>query len=466
MLFNSASFLLFLVLVFTLYWGLNGQRKAQNWLILIASYFFYGAWDWGFLVLIAISSMVDFIVGRSMTEAKGFNRKVLLGISLGVNLGLLGFFKYFNFFIESASAGLSAVGFETSMSSLNIILPVGISFYTFQTLSYTIDIYRRQVSPTKNWLEFFAFVSFFPQLVAGPIERARNLLPQFENNRVFSRSLAVSGLRLILWGLFKKMVIADRLAVLVDGLYADPGSNNTLTATLAGVFFAYQIYCDFSGYSDIAIGSGRLLGFKLMRNFITPFQSRSSTELWKRWHVSLSSWFKDYLYIPLGGGHVSTSRWAINIIVTFTVSGLWHGADINFILWGFMCALPIVAERLMKGLKPGVVITFLLFSLTLILFRSESLDGAWVMYCKLFSLNGFHLNALLSIVEDPFDLWYTFGLLGLFVFSEWKMGKPDFDEAMISVRSFFRWSVYYGLLLLIFLFGITDNAPQFIYFQF
>ena len=466
MLFNSLPFLVFLAATFALYWSLSGHRKIQNWLILIASYFFYGSWDWRFLILIVISSIVDFVVGRAMPPTQGKRRKLLLAISLAVNLGMLGFFKYFNFFIESASQALTLIGLETSESSLNILLPVGISFYTFQTLSYTIDIYRKRFSPTKNWVEFFAFVGFFPQLVAGPIERACNLLPQFEKNRTFDSSLATSGLRLFLWGLFKKMVIADRLAVLVDALYADPSENNGVTAILAGVLFAYQIYCDFSGYSDMAIGTGRLLGFRLMRNFKTPFHSRSTTEFWQRWHISLSSWFKDYLYIPLGGNKVSVAKWTINIAITFTISGLWHGANITFILWGFLCSIPIILERLLGQVRPGAIVTFLLFSLMMIIFRSPDLGSAIVMYSQLADFTSIDFSILFNSVNHPFNVYYTLSLLLVFILTEYGLGTIDFDEALTRFPKAARWSIYYAIVLTIFLFGITDNAPQFIYFQF
>lgn len=467
MLFNSLDFFLFLAVVFAIYWKLNGRLRLQNLFLLGVSYFFYACWDWRFLILIAISSLTDFWVGiRLATTTSDKGRKWLLALSLLVNLGMLAFFKYFNFFLESATILLNTIGFETAPSSLSIILPVGISFYTFQTLSYTIDVYRNRISPTRNWVDFFAFVSFFPQLVAGPIERASNLLPQFEKQRAFDHGQAVRGLRLILWGLFKKMVIADRLAIIVESLYSDPAGCNSWMAALSGVLFAYQVYCDFSGYSDIAIGSARLFGFQLMRNFLTPFQSRTMTEFWQRWHISLSTWFRDYLYIPLGGNRVSKLRWTAIILFTFTVSGLWHGADFHYVIWGFLCAVPLIWERHLKISSIGIIPTFALFSFLLIIFRSEGMHASFVMYERLFSFNMAIPEILPARMPEQFDLLYSAIFLVLFAIAEGIIGKTDFDEALDRLNRFGRWGIYYLLLLVIALFGVMDNAPQFIYFQF
>jgi D-alanyl-lipoteichoic acid acyltransferase DltB (MBOAT superfamily) len=466
MLFNTVSFFLFLCIVFVLYWWFKNRLQLQNLLLLVASYVFYGWWDWRFLFLIAFSSAVDFVAGhqlhRSSTDR---GRKLWLAASLVVNLGLLAFFKYCNFFIESAVILLHSVGMNASVSTLNIILPVGISFYTFQTLSYTIDIYRRKIAPTTSWLQFFAFVSFFPQLVAGPIERAANLLPQFEKNRSFNTYEAVTGLRLILWGLFKKMVIADRLAVIVDAIYANPESVDSMTALLAACFFSYQLYCDFSGYSDIAIGSARLLGFRLTRNFISPFLSRSMTEFWQRWHVSLSTWFRDYVYIPLGGNRSSVAKWVFNIALTFTISGLWHGASFHFILWGLLCAIPLIIERLLNFKQLGSVFTFLLFSLLMILFRADSVQAAKQFYGAILSLS-FNTSGLVASGLPAPQLSVAMMLLALLIIAEACLKRTDFDEALTGTRFWFRWVIYYGLITLILLFGVLDNAPQFVYFQF
>jgi len=467
MLFNTVSFFVFLSIVFALYWQLTERLRMQNLLILVASYVFYGWWDWRFLLLIAFSSAVDFLVGLRIHSAQTQrNRRLWLMTSLTVNLGVLGFFKYFNFGIESASLLLQSIGLSTSISSLNIILPVGISFYTFQTLSYTIDIYRGKIEPTTNWLQFFAFVSFFPQLVAGPIERAADLLPQFEKNRSFNKYEAVTGLRLILWGLFKKMVIADRLAVIVDSIYANPESADSLTVVIAAVFFSYQLYCDFSGYSDIAIGTGRLLGFRLTRNFITPFLSRTMTEFWQRWHVSLSSWFRDYVYIPLGGNRSSIIKWGFNILITFTLSGLWHGAGLHFVLWGILCAVPLILERLFNLKSIGAMPTFMLFSLLMIMFRADSVEGASRLYGGLASFS-FNSHQILEITGLSIrELLTTITLLFSLIAAESFLKKTDFDEALNGTSMWFRWSLYYIIIVLILLFGVLDNAPQFVYFQF
>ena len=348
MLFNSFTFGIFLSLVFLIYWGgLRRSIRGQNLLLLAASYLFYGWWDWRFLSLIAISSAVDYAVGQGFARVQDkSSRRWLLGVSLFVNLGMLAVFKYFNFFVETAVQLISTLGFSPNEFSLQIILPVGISFYTFQTLSYTIDVYHRKIEPTQDIIAFFAFVSFFPQLVAGPIERAADLLPQFLKPREFDSALARSGLRLILWGMFKKVVIADNLAPVVDRTFANFTILPTLSLLMGILFFAFQIYCDFSGYSEIAVGSARLIGFKLTQNFNYPYLSRNVGEFWRRWHITLSSWFRDYLYIPLGGSRTST-RWRhlLNLIITFTLSGLWHGANWTFVSWGVLHGLfylPIV----------------------------------------------------------------------------------------------------------------------------
>lgn len=377
MLFNSIEFLLFLPTVFTLYWFIFNRLKIQNVLVLIASYVFYGWWDWRFLSLIFASTLVDYSVGilldRSTNHRK---RKVLLGISVVFNLGLLGFFKYFNFFIDNWIVLWDQFGINMHRSSLNIILPVGISFYTFQTLSYTIDIYRKRIEATRDFIAFSSFVAFFPQLVAGPIERASNLLPQFFKKRSFQYKQALSGVELIIWGIFKKVVIADNCTMYVNEIFDSYQDQSTLTLALGAVYFAFQIYGDFSGYSDIAIGTARLLGFDLMRNFNYPYFSRDIAEFWRRWHISLSTWFRDYVYIPLGGSRGGRLQQIRNVFIIFLVSGFWHGANWTFVFWGGINAalfipvlltnnnrknLEIVAkDQLFPSIKEGlqIVITF------------------------------------------------------------------------------------------------------------
>ena len=341
MLFNSIEFAFFLPIVFILYWFVfNKKLKTQNILLLVSSYVFYGWWDWRFLFLILFSSFIDFVLGIKLSKSESkLNRKLLLLTSVAVNIGFLGFFKYYNFFAESFANAFTFFGQSINPERLNIILPVGISFYTFQTLSYTIDVYKNKLKPTTNVISFFAFVSFFPQLVAGPIERATNLLPQFYKKRTFKYVAAVDGMRQILLGLFKKIVIADNCATLVNTIFDNPENFSGSTLFVGAVLFAFQIYGDFSGYSDIAIGTARLFGFNLMKNFALPYFSRDIAEFWRRWHISLSTWFRDYVYIPLGGSRGSLSLQIRNIFIIFIVSGFWHGANWTFIVWGALHAL-------------------------------------------------------------------------------------------------------------------------------
>ena len=351
MLFNSIDFALFLPLIFFLYWFvLKGKLRSQNILLLISSYVFYGWWDYRFLSLIAFSTLVDYSIGRAMVKSDRPNVKTaLLTTSLVVNLGLLFFFKYYNFFLDNFVGAFRFFGTEFQVERLNIILPVGISFYTFQTLSYTIDVYRGNLKPTRNFIDFAAFVSFFPQLVAGPIERATNLLPQFARIRAFDYGLAVMGLRQILWGLVKKVVIADNCASIVNEIFANSANESGSTLVLGALLFAFQIYGDFSGYSDIAIGTARLFGFDLMQNFAFPYFSRDIAEFWRRWHISLSTWFRDYLYIPLGGSRGGMNMKIRNTFAIFLVSGFWHGANWTFIVWGALQCL--VFSTLVAGRK-------------------------------------------------------------------------------------------------------------------
>ena len=342
MLFNSIDFAVFLPIVFLIYWFLaNKNLKLQNVLIVLASYVFYGWWDWRFLSLILFSTLIDYTIGRKLKSEKNqTKRKVLLWTSIFVNLGFLGFFKYSNFFLDNFKSAFSFFGSEITTNSLHIILPVGISFYTFQTLSYTIDVYKQKLEPTNDFIVFSAFVSFFPQLVAGPIERATNLLPQFYKKRTFDLSKAVDGMRQILWGLFKKIVIADSCAELANQIFNNSAEMNGSTLVLGALFFTFQIYGDFSGYSDIAIGTSRLFGFNLMQNFKFPYFSRDIAEFWRRWHMSLSTWFRDYLYIPLGGSRGGTWMKVRNTFLqSFIVSGFWHGANWTFIVWGILHAI-------------------------------------------------------------------------------------------------------------------------------
>ncbi len=411
MLFNSLDFAVFLPIVFILFWFVtNKNLKLQNFLIVIASYTFYGWWDWRFLSLIVFSTVVDYSIGVLLSkEERVLKRKILLWTSIAVNLGFLGFFKYYNFFLDNFISAFSFFGMEINANSLNIILPVGISFYTFQTLSYTIDVYKRKLEPTKDIVAFSAFVSFFPQLVAGPIERATNLLPQFYKKRQFDYSKAVDGMRQILWGLFKKIVIADNCAQYANEIFNNSADYGGSTLVLGALFFTFQIYGDFSGYSDIAIGTSRLFGFNLMQNFAFPYFSRDIAEFWRRWHISLSTWFRDYLYIPLGGSRGGTSMKIRNTFIIFIVSGFWHGANWTFVIWGALNALyflplmlfntnrnnigEIAAGRSLPQMKEffGIITTFTMIVFSWIFFRADNIMHAINYISEIFSLSLFEI---------------------------------------------------------------------------
>lgn len=411
MFFNSLDFAIFLPTFFVLYWFFAQKNlKLQNLLIVVASYVFYGWWDWRFLSLIIFSTLVDYTIGQKLkNEEKRYRRKVLLWTSIIVNLGFLGFFKYFNFFLENFVDAFSLFGMQINANSLNIILPVGISFYTFQTLSYTIDVYNKKLEPTQDFMAFSAFVCFFPQLVAGPIERATNLLPQFYKKRTFEYHKAVDGMRQILWGLFKKVVIADNCAEFANQIFNNSTDMNGSTLVLGAIFFTFQIYGDFSGYSDIAIGTSRLFGFDLKQNFATPYFSRDIAEFWRRWHISLSTWFRDYLYIPLGGSRGGTWMKVRNTFAIFLVSGFWHGANWTFIIWGALNAiyflpllltnnnrnnLGVVGEgKLLPSFKElfGMLTTFTLTVFAWIFFRAENLNHAFGYIEGIFSKSIFEI---------------------------------------------------------------------------
>ena len=472
MAFNSIAFALFYLAFFPLYWSVNrrASKNARNASVLLASYLFYGWWDWRFLGLIALSSATDFWIGLAMgRQHNPGHKKMLLLLSLAVNLGILGFFKYYNFFAESLQDLLGLFGWQLDWPTLHIILPVGISFYTFQTLSYTIDIYRGRLQPTRDPLSFFAFVAFFPQLVAGPIERAANLLPQFHARKAFQESEVVGGLRLVVWGMFKKVVIADNLGPIVDALYAGPESYGAIGVFIGALLFSFQIYCDFSGYSDIAIGVARTLGFRLSKNFETPYLAGSFREFWQRWHISLSTWFRDYVYIPLGGSRVPPARWKANTLITFVVSGLWHGAAFTFILWGFLHGFALLAER-RSGREARLPswLLFLLVSLFWLPFRAEDLGQLGALAGQLGNpLAGWETcgHLLLELLSGTKVIWFGLVFAG-FLWMEGRIDRSDFDRLIASWQKPLRRAVYYLLILCILLLGNFANAPQFIYFQF
>jgi len=451
--------------------------KAQNFLIVAASYLFYGWWDWRFLSLILFSTLVDYAVGLRLAKEQVLSRrKVLLAISVLVNLGFLGFFKYYNFFLDNFITAFTFFGGEIKANSLNIILPVGISFYTFQTLSYTIDVYKRRLEPTRDFVAFAAFVSFFPQLVAGPIERATRLLPQFYTHRKFDYQNAADGMRQILWGLFKKVVIADNCAEYANLIFNNSADYSGSTLLLGALFFTFQIYCDFSGYSDIAIGTARLFGFKLMKNFAFPYFSRDIAEFWRRWHISLSTWFRDYLYIPLGGSKGGNYMRIRNTFIIFIVSGFWHGANWTFIVWGALNAiyfLPllllkrnrknmgVVAEgRFFPNLREIVAMgtTFLLTVLAWIFFRVENLTHAFSYLAEILSFSTLAIPTVL-----PLKL---FVMLSFFILIEWLGREHEYaiEKLGLAWRKPIRWGFYYAIIMAIALFG--GNQQTFIYFQF
>lgn len=479
MLFNSLTFAVFLPIVFALYWLLKKSTRKQNLLLLISSYVFYGWWDWRFLLLILISSGADFIIGQKLyNEKNGRQRKRWLVLSLIINLGILGFFKYHGFFMDSFAELISSIGLKPNLPVLQIILPVGISFYTFQTLSYTIDIYRNKLKPTSDIVSFFTFVAFFPQLVAGPIERAKNLLPQFKSKRVFDPAFAVSGLRLILWGLVKKTIIADRVFYIVEALYDHPGEFSSISIIFGTLLFGLQIYCDFSGYSDIAIGTARLFGIRLMINFKTPYFSQSFREFWQRWHISLSTWFRDYVYIPLGGNRSGKSNWILAIILTFGLSGLWHGAYFHYVVWGLLHGLFYLGENLFAKFwgnrwKPGkyfrILFVFTLMNFAWIFFRAANIDEAAELTGRLFYISsegaGFELIRLFLNFPSLYYGIYTMASIALFMIIEIITRKNDIN-IMAKLPKYIRWSIYYFMVLWILLLGEFNTAPEFIYFQF
>ena len=476
MTFNSLSFAIFLPVVFLLYWALHGRSlKIQNTFVLAASYLFYGWWDYRFLGLIFISSVVDFVIGLKLdSESDPKRRKTLLYSSLEINLGFLGFFKYYNFFSGSFEHLLHSMGLHADFVTLNLVLPVGISFYTFQTLSYTIDIYRGQLKPTRDAIAFFAFVSFFPQLVAGPIERARNLLPQFLSERQFEPDKARDGMRQILWGLFKKVVVADNIGPQIHFIFSNYESLDAATLFMGAAMFTMQIYCDFSGYSDIAIGTARLFGFNLMQNFAFPFFARNLVEHWRRWHISLSTWFRDYIYFPMGGSRVPAWRRNLNIITTFTISGLWHGANWHFVIWGFLHGLFLAISQTVvtptqykdvtaqNRILPNFSELWRMLAvcsvawLTAIFFRSDTLLDSLLYLGRIVTLQGYHILP---------GLFYPLGLSAIVIAMEWINRRRQHGLEISYLPIAVRWMTY---LVYVFMFLLLGNfhVVEFIYFQF
>ncbi|GHV57880.1 O-acyltransferase [Bacteroidia bacterium] len=479
MLFNSFKYLVFLPIVFILYWAIKPEKyKWQNVVLIIASYIFYGWWDYRFLFLLIFSTSLDYFTGLQIFQAENHkHKKIWLLISICINLGFLGFFKYYNFFIDSFAELLATIGFNPSIWTLRIILPVGISFYTFHGLSYVLDIFNGKIKPAKDFIDYSLFVGFFPLLVAGPIERATHLLPQLQKPRYFNPVNATDGLRQIIWGFFKKIVIADNCAIVVNTVFENYTTLPASSLAIGALFFSFQIYGDFSGYSDIALGSARLFGIELLRNFSYPYFSRDIAEFWRRWHISLTTWFRDYLYIPLGGSKGSRLKTVRNTFIIFLVSGFWHGANWTFIVWGLMHALfflpllllntnrknvnQVAENKIFPSLKEllQMVSTFILTTFAWIVFRSESISQAFSYIANLFSCSLFSHTRGISM-----DISLGILLL-LFICAEWvQRKKPHALQLSNRIPAFFRWCIYYGIVFFILLYGKSQQS--FIYFQF
>ena len=482
MLFNTLSYAIFLPIVFILYWFVfNKSYKYQNTLLLISSYFFYACWDWRFLFLLIFSTVLDYYTGIKMSDAKNkSNKKFWFWLSISVNLGFLGVFKYYNFFADSFAEAIANFGFHVNPWTLKVILPVGISFYTFHGLSYVIDIYKDRIKAENNFLDYSVFVCFFPLLVAGPIERATHLLPQIQRKRTFDYNRAVDGLRQILWGLFKKVVIADNCAEFANMIFDNHTSYTGSTLVLGALFFTFQIYGDFSGYSDIALGTARLFGIDLLKNFSFPYFSRDIAEFWRRWHISLSSWFRDYLYIPLGGSKGGTWMKVRNTFIIFLVSGFWHGANWTFIIWGLLNALYIMPSIIFNTNRANldivasgkyfpsfkeffqIIITFTLIVFAWIFFRAKNVDEAINYISIIFS------DTLFKYPEFRFKTkaLITLILTVVFFVFEWFGRENDFALQKIGFRwnSKLRWLLYFILVFSIFYFAGKEQV--FIYFNF
>jgi D-alanyl-lipoteichoic acid acyltransferase DltB (MBOAT superfamily) len=490
MLFNSFAFAVFLPVVFFLYWKFfNKSLFYRNLFLLATSYIFYGWWDWRFLSLLIISSFTDFIIGKKIgalneklqleeqiTTNINRKKKQWLLLSIITNIGILAFFKYYNFFVDSFITLFSTVGISLPSSTLNIILPVGISFYTFQTLSYTLDIYRKTLQPTKNMVQFFVFVGFFPQLVAGPIERAKKLLPQMGQLYNPNYESFRSALILIAWGFFKKIMIADRLAVYVDNVFGNITAATGLPLLLGIIFFAFQLYLDFSAYSNIAIGTAKLFGINLSTNFNKPYLSKSFSNFWKRWHISLSSWWQDYLYIPLGGNRKGNFRTKINLIIVFAISGLWHGASWNFVTWGLLNAFFVIFfDKLLSVYKRNNFISsisksvfiFICWSLSLVFFRAVGFQSALSCFEN---INFSNMTNIINFGLNSAELKFSFLLIFILLIKEiiWERNYNLIQTKFFRLPLLFRWLFYIILVLSIIYFGQYggDNENAFIYFQF
>jgi D-alanyl-lipoteichoic acid acyltransferase DltB (MBOAT superfamily) len=484
MLFNSLEFLIFFPLVVALYFLLPFRLR---WiLLLLASYYFYMAWRAEYALLLIFSTVIDYYCGCKMGQhTVQSKRKKYLLISVVSNLSILFTFKYFNFFSDSLQTGLSLLGGHPQFLSLDLLLPLGISFYTFQSLSYSIDVYQGKLPPETHFGRFALYLSFFPQLVAGPIERSNHLLPQFQQNFTFQESRVMKGLKLMLWGFFQKVVISDNLGLFVDPVYNHPEKYGGPALILATYFFAYQIFCDFAGYSNIAVGSARVLGFDLMKNFNRPYAATSIAEFWTRWHISLSTWFRDYLYIPLGGNRVSGKRWYFNIMVVFLVSGLWHGASWTFVIWGALHGFYMVISALMRPWKTKlleacrinpshplyqalqVLVVFHLVAFAWVFFRAQSLPNALQVLKHMTDFTNWQLPEVVDAYYYPVWFYYVFmiGMLFLMETVHLLNSRPGWWRRFQAQPLWTRWAAYSVLFWIVFLMG-EFSTRQFIYFVF
>jgi|SRR5690554_2226256 len=475
MLFNSIEFLIFLPIVFALYWLLNKKSLTfQNVLLLVASYFFYACWDWRFLFLLMFSTGLDYYTGIKMFDAKTeSNKKFWFWLSIIVNVGFLGVFKYYNFFAESFAQLLSGFGLQVNIWVLEVILPVGISFYTFHGLSYVIDIYKNRIEPERNIVDYSLFVAYFPLLVAGPIERATHLLPQIKKRRIFNNKQAIQGIKQIIFGLFKKVVIADNCAFFVNQIFENSSGYSSSELWLGSILFAFQIYGDFSGYSDIALGTSKLFGITLLRNFNFPYFAKDIADFWRRWHISLSTWFRDYLYIPLGGSRVSKLLSVRNTFIIFLVSGFWHGANWTFIVWGLIHALLflplLLTNKNRKSLSdvgykfsdvPKIVLTFLFVCLAWVFFRADNIESAVNYIMGMFDFS--NLSVKLFLKNSKYILLTAICFISIFylLLIEWNNVRKNNFEIKIS-----KYTIV-ALLFMIFFMGAFKNQMSFIYFQF
>lgn len=480
MLFNSLEFALFFPLVVALYFA--ASKRWRTLLVLVASCVFYMAFVPVYILILLVTILIDYVAGIYLERTEGQVRKYILAISIVATCLVLFVFKYFDFFVGSFTGIAGLFGWQLSTHSLNILLPIGLSFHTFQSLSYVVEVYRGQQKAERDFVTYATYVMFFPQLVAGPIERPQNLLHQFHEHHRFDYDNVTAGLKRMAWGLFKKLVVADRLALYVNDVYAQPQAHNGLQLTIATVFFAYQIYCDFSGYSDIALGSARVLGFKLMENFDRPYYSTSISEFWRHWHISLSTWFRDYVYLPLGGSRVSRPRWMANILITFGISGLWHGANWTYVVWGILNGIYLICGALTESARNSffralglaekgiprrairIVTTFVLVCVAWVIFRAKNLSDAWYVFSHFW--HGWDFS---NIKTEQFLLRQMPIALGAIILLE--IGQllqpraPQIAKAMAAWPLVIRWGVYLVLLLGIVLFGVYQKA-QFIYFQF